>query len=132
DRVLVIGRLLVLAGACAMAVMLVFDARYRGFPLPLYLMPGITLALLAWLGDRPPSSAAEERVLALLLGASTLVVGFTEGPANTQAMVYCALALAIAASCWPRSVVGQANHARVAPAAPQTRAEQGGSPTTVR
>jgi glucan 1,3-beta-glucosidase len=102
DRFVVIGRLLVLAGACAMAIMLVFDARYRGFPLPLYLMPGVALALLAWLGDRPPSSAAEERVLALLLGAASLVVAVAEGISNVEAMTYCALSLLIALACWPR------------------------------
>ena len=90
-----------------MAIMLVFDARYRGFPLPLYLMPGVALALLAWLGDRPPSSAAEERVLALLLGAASLVVAVAEGISNVEAMTYCALSLLIALACWPRPVADQ-------------------------
>lgn len=115
DRLLAVGRLLVLAGAGAMAVMLVFDSRYRGFPLPLYLMPGIALVLFAWLGDRPPSSAAEERVLALLLGASTIAVAIAEGPSNTQAMSYCALTLAIAAGCWPRPIGSQSSRAAGSP-----------------
>ncbi len=133
DRLITIGRLLVLAGACAMAIMLVFDARYRGFPLPLYLMPGITLVLLALLGDRPPSSAAEERVLALLLGASSLVVAFAEGPSNTEAMIYCALSLAIALACWPRPVVGQATHESAgAPANGTAGQTPGATPTEVQ
>src|SRR5690606_13101853 len=116
ERLLPIGRLLILAGACAMAIMLVFDSRYRGFPLPLYLMPGVALALLAWLGDRPPSSAAEERILALLLGAASLVVGFAEGASNTEAMVYCALGVVLALACWPRPVARTAHRATDPPA----------------
>ena len=132
DRLLPIGRLLLLAGAGAMAIMLVFDARYRGFPLPLYLMPGVTVALLAWLGDRPPSSAAEERVLALLLGAASLVVAFAEGPSNTQAMLYCGLCIMIALGCWPRPLAGKAAPAGVAPGSPadQRRASTSREATT--
>lgn len=118
DRLLSIGRLLVLGGACAMAIMLVFDPRYRGFPLPLYLMPGIALALLAWLGDRPPSSAAEERVLALLLGAASILVAVSEGPTNTQAMIYCALGLVLALACWPLPVARHARDAADPPGVP--------------
>lgn len=116
DRLLPIGRLLILGGACAMAIMLVFDSRYRGFPLPLYLMPTTALALLAWLGDRPPSSAAEERVLALVLGAASIVVAVEEGPSNLQAMTWCGLGVVLALACWPLPVV-RPTHEAAGPAA---------------
>lgn len=118
DRLIPIGRLLVLGGACAMAIMLAVDPRYRGFPLPLYLMPGVALALLSWLGDRPPSSAAEERVLALLLGAASVLVAVAEGPANTQAMIYCGLGVVLALACWPLPVVRRAREAAGPPTIP--------------
>lgn len=118
DRLIPIGRLLVLGGACAMAIMLAVDPRYRGFPLPLYLMPGVALALLSWLGDRPPSSAAEERVLALLLGAASVLVAVAEGLANTQAMIYCGLGVVLALACWPLPVVRRAREAADPPTIP--------------
>src|SRR5690606_38639184 len=118
DRLIPIGRLLVLGGACAMAIKLAVDPRYRGFPLPLYLMPGVALALLSWLGDRPPSSAAEERVLALLLGAASVLVAVAEGPANTQAMIYCGLGVVLALACWPLPVVRRAREAADPPTIP--------------
>lgn len=133
-RLLAIGRLLILGGATAAALMLAFDGRYRSFPLPLYLMPGVALALLAWLGDRPPAAAAEERVLALALGATAIAIAVAEGPANTQAMGWCALALLIAASCWPRPLPGR--HAApgtrsAAPAGRPQRRASTSSATTV-
>ncbi|MBI5108435.1 MAG: hypothetical protein HZA62_06775 [Rhodocyclales bacterium] len=84
------------------ALGLVFDARYR--PLPWYgiAAPALLLLALAWLGDRLPAAAGEEKLLAVVCATCALLVAILEGPANTQALLYAALLLALAvASGWP-------------------------------
>ncbi len=84
------------------ALALVFDARYRPLPWPSIAAPALLLLALAWLGDRPPRAAREERLLAAIGAACAVVVAVLEGPANTQALRYAALLLALAwAGGWP-------------------------------
>jgi glucan 1,3-beta-glucosidase len=76
---------------------LVFDARYRGFPVAHYLVPAVGFLVL-WLagpaagddGDR-----AEEAWLAAILVPGALAVPFLEGLANEQALVFSAVAVVL-------------------------------------
>ena len=91
DRAVVLLRMGLLFGAAIMVVLLVFDARYRGFPAPLYVIP-VALWGINWLmGERSPVRAHEESLLALLIGLGSVWVIVSEGLANTQALVFCLL-----------------------------------------
>ncbi len=76
-----------LLGGATMALLLVFDARYRGFPSVLYMLPVFSL-LLAKLAGIRLAGAIEERLLAAvcLLGA----IGFVliEGFDNAEALCF--------------------------------------------
>jgi glucan 1,3-beta-glucosidase len=75
-----------------------FDARYRGFPWPLFAPAAVAAALLWAAGVRRVRQAVEERWLAaiVLAGAAAMVV--KEGPANSQAIGYAAL-MAVLGAC---------------------------------
>ena len=96
DRVVVLLRLGLLFGAAIMMVLLVADARYRGFPTPLYVIP-VALWLINWLmGERSPRRAQEESLLGLLIGFGAIWVIVAERPLNGQALVFCGLMLVLA------------------------------------
>ncbi len=81
---------------------LVFDARYRPLPWPGIAAPALLLLALAWLGDRLPAEARQERLLAAVCAVGAVLVAVLEGPANGQALLYAALLLALAAATgWP-------------------------------
>lgn len=102
SRLLAIAQFGLLFLAAVDALGLVFDARYRPLPWPVIAAPALLLLALAWLGDRLPAAAREERLLAAVCAACALLVAILEGPANTQALLYSALLLALAgASVWP-------------------------------
>ena len=89
-------RALFLFGAAVMALLLVFDPRYRDFPLPLHLVPAAAFALLAVAGatGRPE---IEERLMAAWIALSAPVVVAVERLDNLHALGWLGVAAAYAA-----------------------------------
>ena len=89
-------RLAFLFGGAVMTLLLVFDARYRGFPSPLYAVPAAAGVLLAIAGERLLTATAQERFLALviLLGAPLIIA--SERLSNVEALFFEALLLLMA------------------------------------
>ena len=93
----------VLFALAVMMTLLVFDSRYRGFPIALYALPAVAMLVLragGWLciADRP-----EVRLLGVVVGVGGAVVVLMEGLANTDALAFVALAygyvLVLAVGC---------------------------------
>jgi glucan 1,3-beta-glucosidase len=82
-----------------------FDARYRGFPWPLFAPAAVAAALLwsAGVGAVRAAGALEERWLALVLLVGAAVMAVKEGPANAQALAYAALMAALGALALART-----------------------------
>jgi glucan 1,3-beta-glucosidase len=82
--------------AILVALGLVFDPRYKDFPLALLSGPAMALAIAAFLG-RPalPPAGAAETVAAALLTASALFIIVNEGIANWQALWFAGLLVAL-------------------------------------
>jgi hypothetical protein len=83
-------RFVFLVGAAVLGTLLAFDPRYRDFPLALYALPFVGLALLR-VGSGPLAVGAEERVIVTILAVTVPVVLFREGFANPAALAWCAL-----------------------------------------
>jgi len=95
-------RLVLMFGAAVTVLLHVFDARYRGFPWPLFAVPAATAALLAVAGLRASRDALEERLLAVLIVAGSVVMVGLERMSNPQVLVYAGLLCVFAAcSAWP-------------------------------
>ncbi len=121
-RLLAAAQAALLFLAAVDALGLVFDARYRLLPWPVIAAPALLLLALAWLGDRLPVAAREEKLLAAVCAACAVLVAILEGPANTQALLYAVLLLALAgASGWPH---------REAPGVPGTTARNSAIPAS--
>jgi hypothetical protein len=73
-----------------------FDARYRGFDWPLFAPAAVAAALLWGAGVRRAGDAIEERCLAWTIAAGAVVMVWSEGLANTQALGYAGLMLVLA------------------------------------
>jgi glucan 1,3-beta-glucosidase len=101
-------RFALLFGAAVVALALVFDPRYRDFPIALAAPPAVCLAVHAWVAPAP--AALEERVLGLVLGAAAPLIVLREGLANTDALAWSALSLALAASVWRGPAGGAREH----------------------
>lgn len=88
-------RIALLAGTALFLVLHAFDARYRGFAIPLYVLPaGIMLAL--WIGGQTFSrDALEERWLSLVIIISLPFMVWSEWPENQQALTLAGLVLPI-------------------------------------
>ena len=86
--------------AIHVALGLVFDPRYKDFPLAPLTGPVLALAVLAFAGGKPssPPGAAEKTAAAVLAG-SALFIGLNEGIANWQALLFSALLLILALTC---------------------------------
>jgi exo-beta-1,3-glucanase (GH17 family) len=104
ERLLGSLRFALLFGAGAAALALVFDPRYRDFPLALVAPPAVAFALLAWIAGA--SAEVEERALAAVLVVTAPAIVLREGLANTDALAWGALCLAFAASVWRVPVRG--------------------------
>ena len=91
-----LARIFWLFCAAIMNLLLVFDARYRDFPIFLYAVP---VAGVCILGLAEPKSledlGIEEKLLASWVGGSALMLIAMEGPANRPAMVWVGLCLAL-------------------------------------
>ncbi len=95
-RLLAVAQCGLLFLAAVDALGLVFDARYRPLPWPVIAAPALLLLALTCLGDRLPAAAREEKLLAAVCAVCAVLVAILEGPANTQALLYAALLLALA------------------------------------
>ncbi len=83
--------------AIHVALGLVFDPRYKDFPLPALTGPIIALAVLACAGGKvPPLPGAAEIAAATVLAGSALFVIANEGIANWQALLFASLLLILA------------------------------------
>jgi glucan 1,3-beta-glucosidase len=90
-------RLFAVGAALATSLGLVFDPRYRDFPVAAFLVPAAGFALAALAGradDEHPGP--EERWLAALLALAAIVLALREGLLNHQALSWAAVCLALA------------------------------------
>lgn len=90
-----------LFGAAVVALLLVFDARYRDFPLALFAPAGVGFALLSLIGDKAGiarRAGLEERVLAAVIAVCAPVILVLERPSNTDAVLWVGLSLLLAAA----------------------------------
>jgi glucan 1,3-beta-glucosidase len=77
-------------------LLLVFDGRYRDFPLGLFALPCVGYALTAWLDPRPARPPLEHRLLAGLLPALGTLVVVQEVGLDLTAWLWLGLNLALA------------------------------------
>ncbi|MFO1188349.1 MAG: glycosyl hydrolase family 17 protein [Alphaproteobacteria bacterium] len=91
-------RLLVAIAAAATVLCFIFDPRYRDFPTPIYVVPALAFAALAWRVRPRGPEPGEERLLATLIAVGALVVVVKEGLENWQALAFGATMLVVAAS----------------------------------
>jgi hypothetical protein len=77
-------------------LLLVFDGRYRDFPLGLFALPCVGYALAFWLQPRPASPPLEQRVLAAALPLLATLVVVQEAGLNLTAWLWLGLNLALA------------------------------------
>jgi len=102
NPVLGLLRLIVLIGLSYVCLGLAIDARYRGFPISLYVLPLATLTVLQF--ERRPGwhigrhQMPEEWLLTLLCGLSALVFAIREGLNNQPALLLAGLVLCFAVS----------------------------------
>lgn len=104
----------VMVAASAHTLTLIFDARYRGFPVASFLIPAVAFAALAWRarrdapapGDAGESDGHEELALAGGIALGTVAVVAMEGLRNDQALAWAAVAGVLAvpwfADAWRR------------------------------
>ncbi len=104
ERLLGSLRFAMLFGAAVASLALAFDPRYRDFPLAIVAPPTVALALLAWISGT--SAEVEEHTLAAALVVTAPVIALREGLANTDALAWVALCLALAASVGRRHARG--------------------------
>jgi glucan 1,3-beta-glucosidase len=85
-----------MVAAIHVALGLVFDPRYKDFPLALLSGPALALAIVAFLsGPVLHRGGVAERVAAALLTGSALFIVVNEGIANWQALWFAGLLLAL-------------------------------------
>ncbi|MGC1711805.1 MAG: beta-(1-6) glucans synthase, partial [Methyloceanibacter sp.] len=87
-----------MVAALHVALGLVFDPRYKDFPLASLTVPVIALATLAFADRAPLRAGMAEIVGALVLGASALFIIVNEGIANWQALLFAGLLGLLAAT----------------------------------
>lgn len=99
------------------ALILLFDARYRGFPLALFAAPAcfsMCLVVKSWTtceSDRndprnpvtPDLASDQHRFLASMLCIASIAIVFNEGVENLQALGLCSFWFAVAANSWRRN-----------------------------
>jgi exo-beta-1,3-glucanase (GH17 family) len=83
--------------AAVLALLLVFDPRYRDFPTPAFAVPLIGTLARAWQRDLPHVGGRAERVVALTLIAAALTSAVMEGAVNHPSLLWTATALILAA-----------------------------------
>ncbi len=83
--------------AAVLQLLLVFDPRYREFPLPSFAVPIVATLARFLMGDRPPANGGREELclgLTLLIGALTVAV--LEGASNQQSLCWNAACVVLA------------------------------------
>lgn len=85
-------RAVLLFGAAFFILLHAFDARYRGYPLALYVLPALALLLPWFVGLRVPATAVVERLLGLVILLGLVPMARHELPDNTQALGLLSLA----------------------------------------
>ena len=88
-------RLLVLFAAAVAALLLVFDPRYRDFPIWQFATPALLFFALRLSGERLPEAALQERACALVLAVCTVIRWVME-PQNAEAIMWLATGLGMA------------------------------------
>jgi len=83
--------------AAVMQLLLLFDPRYRDFPLPVFIVPLIATVTRALLGDLPRGGGKEELWAGATLAVAALASAINEGPLNTESLIWNAAALLLAA-----------------------------------
>jgi glucan 1,3-beta-glucosidase len=97
SRLLGLLRLALLIGLTYVCLGLALDPRYRGFPMPLYLLPLAVVSALAlceprgWRLRWP--QMAEEVALAAVCGVSAVIWALREGPLNLPSLAWSGLVL---------------------------------------
>ena len=87
--------------ACVDQILLVFDPRYREFPVSSYAVPLVVTAARAAQRDLPAGTGRREEVLlAVTLSGLALASVVQEGPLNGQSLTWNACALVLAAPLW--------------------------------
>ena len=82
-------------------LLLVFDPRYREFPVATYAVPLVVTAARATLGDLPRGTGRrEEALLACTLGLGAIASAVQEGALNTQSLTWNACALVLSWPLW--------------------------------
>ncbi len=83
--------------AAVMQLLLLFDPRYRDFPLPVFAVPLVCVLARALLRDLPRGGGGAAELLAGgTLALASILVAFREGAANTPALIWCGAALILA------------------------------------
>jgi glucan 1,3-beta-glucosidase len=87
------------AGALCASLALVFDPRYRDFPIAAFALPAVGLAIDAmlrrdWL--QHAAGRSEEALFSLLLLGAACWIAVAEGPANRSALVWAGLSILLA------------------------------------
>lgn len=90
-----------LFASAVVCLLLVFDPRYRGFPIALFLPAAFGFALFPLLhpDTRHPTSL-EKRILAAWLGLAAILIVSIEGFENTRALVWALLCGLLCLSVW--------------------------------
>ena len=83
--------------AAVMQALLVFDPRYRDFPLPVFAVPFVAVLARALLSDLPRAGGGWEEALAGgALAAGAIIGAIMEGPLNLPSLAWSAMALVLA------------------------------------
>jgi glucan 1,3-beta-glucosidase len=93
ERLLGALRFAFLFGATVVGLLLVFDPRYRNFPLALYALPFVGYWLLRLAGSKP-LLGVEERTMGVMLPACVAGIHFHEGFRNLDALMWSLVLLA--------------------------------------
>lgn len=86
-----------------LALLLVFDGRYRALVQPFAAVPALLLLTMALRGHRLHAEAREERVLAAICALAAMALLVQEGWRNTQAWAAALTWLATASVAWPHA-----------------------------
>jgi exo-beta-1,3-glucanase (GH17 family) len=87
--------------AAVLQLLLVFDPRYRDFPIATFATPLVAVLARAWLGElRRGYGGREELCVGLVLVLGAIASTIREGPDNLQSLAWNASAVLLAAPLW--------------------------------
>jgi exo-beta-1,3-glucanase (GH17 family) len=86
-----------LISAAIFQMLLVFDARYRDAPMPVFIIPVIAAIFRFWTKDKPHSLGWEDILAANVLAVGALASAIIEGPNNLDFITWTVAALILAA-----------------------------------